>query len=554
MTWDAHRFMVGEYNRLYTKMLFGAVLFVLLIACVNVANLQFARATGRTREVAVRTALGASRWQIVTQLVTESVLLSLAGAVAGLAVAWWGIDLIRAGMPAEVEKYIVGWDQMGLDGRALLFTFIAAMVSGVFAGVVPAWQTSRLELTTSLKEGGRSSAGRGRHRLRNLLVAAEVALAMVLLVGASLMARGFGTLTRTATAVGPSTLLTLRLTLTETKYGEAQRRWFYREVLQRAAAIPGVQAAVGVSALPYSDHANNYLVTIEGRPDDPARPVTAMYQAATEGYLQALHIPLVAGRMPDRRDGPDAPRVAVISRRMAERYWPGEPLPLGKRIKVGAADSKRPWLTIVGVTGDIFHNTFEREPRPTLYVPYEQDPRPWLDIALRSKGDPSRFAQAITAVVRSVDPEQPVTYLRTMDTLIHNQALGLIYVAVLMGVFGGLALVLSCIGVYGVMAYMVQDQTHEIGIRMALGSSRETVLRMVLQRGLVTTLAGMAVGLVLAFAVARLLQNLVWGVPPNDAVTFIGIPLALIAASTAAIVIPARRATRIDPIIALRYE
>jgi putative ABC transport system permease protein len=280
-TWDAHRFMVGDYNRQYVQMLFTAVLFVLLIACVNVANLQFARATGRLREVAVRTALGASRAQIVAQLVTESVLLSLAGAVLGLVVAAWGIDLIRAGMPAEVERYVVGWGEMGLDGRALLFTMAAALGSGVLAGVVPAWQASRPDLTGALKEGGRTSAGRGRHRLRGVLVAAEVALAVVLLVGASLMGRGFGALVHAATSMEPATLLTLRLSLTDTKYHEPhQRLAFYRDVLARAAAIPGVKAAVAATALPFSDHSTGRAVTIEGKPADPSRLPWGMYQSS----------------------------------------------------------------------------------------------------------------------------------------------------------------------------------------------------------------------------------------------------------------------------------
>ena len=555
MTWDAHRFMVGEYNRQYVLMLFGAVLFVLLIACVNLANLQFARATGRHREVAIRTALGAGRGRIVTQFVTESVLLSLAGALLGLAVAHWGLDLIRGGMPPEVERYVVGWKEIRLDGRAMLFTIAAALASGVVAGLIPAWQSSRPNLASALKEGGRTSAGRGRHRLRGVLVATEMALAVVLLIGASLMVRGFGTLIQSATSIEPSTLLTFRLALTDTKYPQShQRRTFYNDVLTRVAAIPGVKTAVGATAMPFSDHSSGRSYTIEGRPADPARPISSRYQTVTPGFFEALRVPLKAGRLLDRRDGSDTLHVAVISESMARRYWPNEPLPIGKRLRSGGPDSKAEWMTIVGVVGDLIHDTFDRTPRPTLYVPYEQDPRNWLDLALRTTGDPARHAKAVLAAVRAVDPEQPVTDLHTMPTLIRNNALGLIYVASLMGIFGALALVLSCVGVYGVMAYVVQEQTHEIGVRMALGAPREGVLTMVLRRGLTTTSIGLGIGLVLALGLARMMQNLIWGVPATDAVTFIGVPVGLIVSSGIAILVPARRATRIDPIVALRYE
>jgi putative ABC transport system permease protein len=552
---DAHRHLIGEYNHEYVTLLFWAVLFVLLIACVNIANLQFARATSRLREVAVRTALGASRGRIVAQLLTESVLLSLAGAAFGLAVAAWGIDMIRTGMPPEVERYVVGWSEMRLDGRALLFTMLAALGSGVLAGLVPAWQSSRPNLTGALKEGGRTSAGRSRQRLRNLLVAAEIALAVVLLVGASLMARGFGVIVHAATSIEPATLMTFRLALTETKYRDmAQRHNFYREVLNRAAAIPGVKSAVAATALPFSDHSSSRELTIEGKPADPTRTPWAMYQSVTPGYFETLHIGLRAGRLLGEQDGANSPKTAVVSRRMAERYWPGEPLPIGKHIKIGPPAAKGDWITIVGVVDDLIHQTFERYPMPTLYVPYFQTESLWMDVAVRTTGDPNRYGSALAAAVRAVDPEQPVTDVHSMDTLIHNEGLGLIYVAILMGVFGVLALVLSCVGVYGVMAYLVQDQTHEIGVRMALGAQRDTVLTMILKRGLVTAVSGMAVGLVFAFALARLMQNLIWGVPASDIVTFAGIPMALIAAASFAILIPARRATKIDPIVALRYE
>jgi len=554
MAWDAHRFLVGEYNRQYLMMLLGAVLFVLLIACVNVANLQLARATARLREVAVRTALGASRGQIVAQLLTESMLLSVAGASLGLLIAAWGVEAIRAGMPAEVEKYIVGWQEMRIDARTLLFALAAAVGAGLVAGLAPAWQNSRTNLTGALREGGRgTSSGRARHRFRAILVAAEVALAVVLLVGASLMVRGFSTLAHAATNLEPATLLTLRLALTETKYKQPYlQEAFYREVIQRIEGIPGVRSAIAVNALPYSQHSTGRSFTIEGRQADPAHPVLGMQQAVTPRAFETLHIPLRSGRFLDARDGADTARAAVISERAARRYWPNEPYPIGKRIRI--AEEKGDWFTIVGVVGDIAHEALERTPRAVFYFPYAQSPRLWMDIAVRTAGDPLRVQSAVLGAIRSVDHEQPVSDVRTMDTLMRNDAMGLIYVAVLMGVFGALALALSCIGVYGVMAYLVEEQTHEIGIRMALGARRESVLAMVFRRGLSTTVFGLAAGLVLAYGFAMLMQNLIWGVTASDPVTFAGIPLALLLSAALAIFVPARRAMGIDPIVALRYE
>jgi putative ABC transport system permease protein len=278
-----------------------------------------------------------------------------------------------------------------------------------------------------------------------------------------------------------------------------------------------------------------------------------MYQATTPAYFELVHIPLVAGRLLAETDGPDAPKVALISKGMAERWWKNES-PIGKRLRLGGADSKAPWITIVGVVGDIMHNPYDREPRRTIYVPFSQAPQLWMDIGVRTAGDPLALAPAVSAAIRAVDREQPVTDLRTMERAIHNRAIGLNYMAVLMGVFGLLALCLSAIGVYGVMAYMVSEQTHEIGIRMALGAERPNVLAMIFRRGMLTIGAGLVVGLPLAFGLARLLASLIYGVTANDVATFVFIPLALIVAATVAIYVPARRATKIDPIIALRYE
>jgi putative ABC transport system permease protein len=551
--WPSHRYLVDQETNNYLIMLLCSVSFVLLIACANVANLQFARATSRLREVAVRTALGAGRVRIVTQLVTESVLLALAGGALGLLVAFWTLNLMRAGMPPEIERYIVGWSDMRLDGRALAFTMAAALASGILAGLAPAWQNSRPNLTDALREGGRGASGsRRRHVLRNLLVGGEIALAVVLLVGASLMVRGFHNLLATGERLEPSTLLTLRLALTEAKYKEPhQIAGFYRDLLDKLNALPGVRSAAAVTSMPYSEHSNWRNFTIEGRAVDPADEPNAMYQVSSPEYFATTRVPLREGRFLNSGDGPDSQPVVLVSERAVQQYWHGKS-PLGERIRI--SDSQQPWRTVVGVVGDMMHNPYDRQPRRCLYVPYQQAPARWMDIGVRTAGDPLLVAPNVTAAIHALDPEQPISDMRSMDKAIHDAAIGLQYVEVFMGVFGVLALVLSAIGVYGVMAYMVSEQTHDIGLRMALGAPRILVLRAVFRRGMVTALAGLAVGLPIGYWLALLTQSLIYGVTAKDPLTFIGIPLILLAATALAIFVPARRAMSIDPIVALRYE
>ena len=556
MVWPMSRFVTDADTRQYVLMCLVSVIFVLLIACVNVANLQFARATGKLREVALRTALGASRWKVIAQLVTESVLLSFAGAILGLLVAKWGLNLIRNNMPPEVAQYIMGWGSIALDMRTLAFTAAAAVASGILSGLAPAWQCSRPNLTDALKEGGRgSSVGRTRHLIRNILVAAEVALAVVLLVGAGLMVRGFSNQIDSGRQLQPETLLTLRLAITENKYPEPYHRAdFYREVIDRVNRLPGVQSAAMATAMPYSQHSNGRNITVEGFTAEPGNPPWAMLQAVTPKFFATLRVPLRDGRLLSEGDGRDAPLVVVINQRMAETYWKNQS-PIGKRIRLGTADAKTPWLTVVGVVGNYPHNPYDRVPRRMMFLPMMQSPALWMDMGVRTAGDPLRIAPAVLSAIRSVDPEVPASTVRTLEKSIHNSAIGLNYVAALMGIFGIIALVLAAVGVYGVMAYLVSEQTHEIGIRMALGAHRQSVLAMVFRRGLITIGVGLLIGLPIAWYLATaLVASLIYGVTATDPATFISIPLTLIVTAVLAIYIPARRAMAIDPIVALRYE
>ena len=540
-TWSYQHFLVGDYIPIYETMLLGAAIFVLLIACANVASLQFARAAERRREVAVRLALGAGRRRIVRQLATESVLLAAAGGAMGVLVAGWALALIKWRVPAEIRTYMPGWSQIGLNLHALAFALACAAASGIVAGLAPAWQCSRPNLAESMKEGARGSGAGVRTRLRSILVAAELALAVVLLVGAGLMVRGFQSLVWGGAGLDPGHMLTVHVSLTENQYREPWRiAAFYQDVRDRAGALPGVRSAVVVTAMPFSRASFAQPVAIEG---STKQPEVVQVQAVSPEYFRSLQIPLVSGTT-----SLEAARSAVVSQAMARRWS----LALGRRIQLGAPDG--PWLNVAGIVGDMRQSVLSRDPAPTVYVSWQQFPRRDMDIGMRTAGDPMRLAPGLAAAIRAADPEQPYSNMSTLATLISQEAFVFAYMAALMGAFGLIALALSAIGVYGVMSYVAAQLRHEIGVRMALGASRASVLGMLLGRGMRTAAVGMLIGAIPAFGLARLMRAFVWGVSLRDPATLVAIPLALLAAAALAIYVPARRGTRVDPMAALREE
>jgi len=559
--WDAQvlpikYFVTGDLTYRYTLMLMAAVMFVLLIACANVANLQFARGAARQREFAVRTALGANRWRVVRQLLTESVALSLMGAVAGLGLAVWGVALILHYMPADIARYIAGWYEIQLDARAFAFALGLAVLSGIVSGLAPAIQSSRPDLNETLKESGRgTSAGRSRQRVRSVLVVSELALALVLLTGAGLMVTGVKSLLSVRQPYDPQHVLSIQVNLPDGKYKDPQKRAaFYGQVLDRLQSVPEIQSAAIVRSLPYGDGDHTAQLGIEGVPVEKGEYRSAQLETISPGYFSLMRISLREGRAIGERDGAESPPVAVVSERMARHYWPGRSA-LGRRIKAGAAeDAEKPWLTIVGVVGDIQYAWWDKEPPPVLYQSYLQAPDGWATLAIRSHGDPMRVVPAVRSQVAKVDPDQPLAEIMTLDRVMTNSVLGLSYVAVMMTVLGAIALVLSAVGVFGLMAYAVTERTHEIGVRLALGAQRDSVLRMLVGRGMLLAGIGLAIGLAGSIFIARLLSSLIFGVSATDWTTFGGVLAAMAAVTLAASYIPARRAARLDPTVALRHE
>jgi putative ABC transport system permease protein len=543
-------------SRQFVLLLMGAAVFVLLLCCANVANLQLARAFARQKEIALRTALGATRWHIGRQLLVESVLLALMGGGGALLLSLWGIALTRRSIPSFIVEHVAGLKHLQLDSRVFLFTLVVAIATGLVTGLAPAWHLSRPNVNDTLKEGGRNSTPSvARHRLRRLLVISEVALSLVLLVGAGTMVKGFQSLAATDMGFDRSHVLTFHVALPEEKYLNKDRvRAYYDRVLRDIAALPGVESAACVTSLPSGWNWNWVEYAAEGRPPaGPGDSPSAISQVVTPGFFATLRVPLHRGRLLSEQDERDAPAVAVVSEEMAHQNWPGQDA-LGKHIQVGHPGTAGPLRTIVGIVGDVRPNPFEHDPAPTIYLPLAQQPEFTSAFIVRTPGDPLALSGSVSAQIRSVDPDQPTYDVRSLAQVLSDNLSGIELSAHMMLVFGFSALVLAAAGIFAVMAYLVTQRTHEIGVRMALGARRVDVLRLVVGFAMKMAAVGITIGLTLAGLLTRALSSALFGVVQTDVVTFAVLTFLLAAVAAIAAYLPARWATNVDPMVALRYE
>jgi predicted permease len=540
--------VVGDVRRPLIVLL-AAVGCVLLIACANVANLLLTRATIREREIAIRTALGAARARLIRQLLTESVLLSAIGGVVGLVFAYWMLNVLRWLSPTNIPRL----PAIHMDSRVLAFTSVVAVLTGILFGMAPALRTSKLNLSEALKEGARNVAG-GRHeRLRKLLVISELALSLVLLISAGLLIRSFISVERVNPGFNAQNVLGMRLSVAGTSYKGDRREIFFRELLERVRRLPGVESAGIADNLPLSGGIGWGGIAIEGyQPSTGQEMIQSDARVAGVGYFETMKIPLINGRLFDEHDTEKSSQVIVIDEHMARNYWPNSN-PIGGRIKFGSAESENPWMTIVGVVGSVKQYDLESESRVTMYFPPAQAMGGTMYLVARTTV-PSSVAASITSEVRSMDPNIPIFDVKTMDQRL-SESLGRRRFAMLaLGLFAGFALLLAIIGIYSVISYSVAQRTNELGIRLALGASQFDVLRLVLSAGFKLALIGIALGIVLSFAVTRFLSSLLFGVRSTDLFTFGALSILLIVVSLLACYLPARRATKVDPLVALRYE
>ena len=533
-------------------LLLAAVGFVLLIACANIANLLLARASGRRKEIAVRTALGAGRWRIIRQLLTESSLLAITGGVVGLALSILLTKLLIAMSPPDIARL----DQVGLDARVLGFTVGVVALVGLLFGLAPAVQASKPDLNDVLKEGGRgSSEGHGRNRVRAILVVSEIALSLLLLIGAGLLIKSFLVLRDVNAGFDPHNVLTMRIGLPGDRYREPQQQaTFFRELTKRTSALPGVESTGAVLSLPLGGINTTYGRSFvpEGRPLVPEESFQTEHFAMTGDYFKTMRIPVKAGRTFTDYDTPETTPVVIINETAARRAFPGQD-PIGKRIIVWREEKFA--REIVGVVGDVKATTLDEEVPCQIYVPHAQDAG-WgtLGLAVRTKGEPAALTSQVRDVIFSLDKDQPAFDIKTMDEAFSESVAKTRLIVLLFGVFSVFALLLATVGIYGVIAYSVAQRTHEIGIRLAMGAQRRDVLRMIISQGMILALIGVGLGLVGAFGLTRVMKSVLYGVSTTDPLIFVGVPLLLTLVALAACYIGARRATKVDPMIALRYQ
>ena len=544
--------MVGE-ARGSLIVLLVAVAFVLLIACANVAGLLLARAVARRREIALRLALGAGRTRVVRQLLTESLLLSLVAGVLGSVLAYWSFSFLQGLVPAEMALST----SLRLDARILAFTVLVSIITGVIFGLVPALQSANFDLNDALKQSSTRTTSTGR--LRSTMIVFEVALSVVLLIGAGLLIQTLFQIFGQYSVLEPEKVLTMRTVLPREKYKElAQRDNFYKQVLDRVQHLPGVVAAGYTTSVPLLWKGGTSGFYPEGiKAPIPGMAYDSNHRQVSTDYLKAMNIPLRQGRYFDSRDNQQSLPVAIINETMARQYWPGENA-LGRRFKLGDPTDDVPWIQIVGIVGDIRQMGLDEPVKAEMYFPYQQQkgdlwyiPR---ELAIRTSGEPSNLAGSVRQIIRETDPDQPVSNVATMAEVLGEEAAQRRMGMIMLAGFAGLALLLASLGIYGVLAYFVTQHTSEIGVRQALGATPRNILFLVLKKGMGLTLAGIAIGLIASFGLTRLMKSLLFGVNASDPLTFVAVPVLLALVALVACLLPALRATRIDPLVALRYE
>ena len=535
--------------------LFWIVGFVLLIACANVANLMLARATGRAKELAIRSALGAGRSRLIRQLLTETVMVFIVGGAVGVFFAYWCLGWIEAAIPARSRGYLLNYGKVALDLRTLAYVFCIALFAGIIFGLAPALSSSKLDVNSMLKDAtGRATGNRSGARLRSIFVVAEIALALVIVVCSALMIRSFVGITRANPGFQQQNVLVADLTLPATKYkSPAEIKAFYDQVLERVSALPQVTAVGADQQVPFDDCCSILQVTVVGRPaPDPGQVPGAQYSIVTPEYFNAMQISLAKGRNFSDADGPTTMPVVIINQEMARQFWPHED-PIGQKLHFHADEDVD--ATIIGVVGNVkMHGAMNYHLEREMYVAFAQFPSRGMGIVVRSAADRTTLANAIRSAIWSVDSEQPVSEVHPLEAIIAEHYTGYGIISQLMGYFSLLGLFLGAIGIYGVMAFMVAQRTSEIGIRIALGAQPSQILRLVVGRGLWLAGIGIVLGIVGALAMARLLVFMLAGISPHDPLTFAGVAVLIAAVSLAACYIPARRAMRIDPLAAVRYE